>query len=102
MDAVFKYKEGAHNVYRADLAAFQSCVPGANVEPLTSGNDVIDLKTPGKKWYFCGINNHCEQGMKVSVNVLEAKDGSSSSASRLSTLNSAFVAAFVMFLIVIA
>ncbi|XP_015159273.1 mavicyanin-like [Solanum tuberosum] len=101
---IFKYKEGAHNVYKADLAAFQSCVAGANVEPLTSGNDVIDLKTPGKKWYFCGVNNHCEQGMKVAVNVLQAKEGSSA-ASGISTLNSAFVAmlvaAFVMFLIII-
>ncbi|XP_055826303.1 mavicyanin-like [Solanum dulcamara] len=102
---IFKYNEGSHNVYKADLAAFQNCKPSANVEPLTSGNDVIDLKSPGKKWYLCGIKNHCEQGMKVAVNVLPAKEGAgSSSASGISTPNSKFVAmmvaAFFMFLII--
>ncbi|KAK4354614.1 hypothetical protein RND71_026808 [Anisodus tanguticus] len=100
---IFKYKEGVHNVYKADLSAFQNCAPGANVEPLTSGNDVIELKTPGKKWYFCGIKNHCDQGMKVAVNVLPevGSPSGSSAASGIISPNSKFVA-FVMFLIILS
>ncbi|XP_060170826.1 blue copper protein 1a-like [Lycium barbarum] len=112
---IFKYKEGVHNVYKADLTAFQNCAPGANVEPLTTGNDVIELKSTGKKWYLCGIKNHCDQGMKVAVNVLPEVLGApstapasppvSSSAFGISP-NSLFVAlmiaAFAMFLIIIA
>ncbi|XP_060170823.1 blue copper protein 1a-like [Lycium barbarum] len=100
---VFKYKEGVHNVYRADLTAFQNCAPGANVEPLTTGNDVIELKSPGKKWYFCGINNHCDQGMKVAVNVLSSSPGSSAAFGiSPSKFVAMMVAAFSMFLIIIA
>ncbi|KAK4354613.1 hypothetical protein RND71_026807 [Anisodus tanguticus] len=110
---IFKYKEGVHNVYKADLSAFQNCAPGANVEPLTSGNDVIELKTTGKKWYFCGIKTHCDQGMKVAVNVLP-EVGSPSTAPSSPPGSSAssgisppkfvavMVAAFAMFLITIA
>ncbi|OIT07248.1 mavicyanin, partial [Nicotiana attenuata] len=42
----------------------------SNAEPLNSGNDVIELKSPGKRWYFCGAKYHCQLGMKVAINVL--------------------------------
>ncbi|OIT30773.1 PREDICTED: mavicyanin-like [Nicotiana attenuata] len=67
---IFKYKQGAHNVYRADQRAFQNCTTSSFITPLTSGNDVISLTTPGKKWYICGIGKHCAKGMKLAINVL--------------------------------
>ncbi|CAN4127466.1 unnamed protein product [Withania somnifera] len=72
---IFKYKKDVHNVYKADLEAFKSCTPSADVTPLTSGNDVITLTSPGKKWYICGIGKHCEKGVKLAINVLEAELG---------------------------
>ena len=39
--------------------------------PLTTGNDVIPLSTPGNKWYICGVAKHCESGnQKLSITVL--------------------------------
>ncbi|GFZ02167.1 hypothetical protein Acr_15g0007760 [Actinidia rufa] len=68
---VFNYLPGAHNVFRVDGTAFQQCAPPANSEALTSGNDVITLATPGRKWYLCGIGKHCASGnMKLAITVL--------------------------------
>ncbi|CAN4077860.1 unnamed protein product [Withania somnifera] len=104
---IFKYKKDAHNVIKADQEAFKSCTPSSDVTPLTSGNDEIALTLPGKKWYICGIGKHCENGMKVAINVLAAQSPApspsspaSSSASWIS-VDSKFVAmivaAFAMF-----
>ncbi|KAJ8526845.1 hypothetical protein K7X08_029322 [Anisodus acutangulus] len=110
---IFKYKKDAHNVYKADKEAFQSCTPSSDVTPLTSGNDEITLTSPGKKWYICGIGKHCEKGVKLAINVLADESGSpapspsgpasSSSASWISP-NEKFVAmivsAFSMFVVI--
>ncbi|KAM3321929.1 mavicyanin [Capsicum chacoense] len=112
---IFKYKKDVHNVYKADQEAFKSCTPSSDVTPLTSGNDVITLTSPGKKWYICGIGKHCEKGVKLAINVLAAESGApapspsspsgpaSSSASWISP-DSKFVAvvaaAFAMFVVI--
>ena len=47
-------------------------MPPAN-EALTTGYDVITLAIPGRKWYICGVNNHCANyGQKLAITVLEA------------------------------
>ena len=47
-------------------------MPLAN-EALTTGNDVITMATPGRKWYICGVNDHCTNyGQKLAIIVLEA------------------------------
>ncbi|KAK9067999.1 hypothetical protein SSX86_012110 [Deinandra increscens subsp. villosa] len=68
---VFKYPVGKHNVFKVDGSGFQQCVvPAANAS-LTSGNDVITLASPGRKWYICGVGKHCETGgMKLVIDVL--------------------------------
>ncbi|KAK6158097.1 hypothetical protein DH2020_005411 [Rehmannia glutinosa] len=65
----FKYNQGAHNVYRVNGTAFQQCMLPSAFEALTSGNDEITLTTPGKKWYICGVGNHCASGMKLVITV---------------------------------
>ncbi|CAN1239399.1 Blue copper protein [Linum grandiflorum] len=53
---------GDHNVYKANGTEFWNCeVPLAASRglALTSGNDIIVLATPGRKWYICGKPNHC-------------------------------------------
>ncbi|KAM6556932.1 hypothetical protein CsatB_003951 [Cannabis sativa] len=38
---------------------------------LTSGNDVITLTTPGRKWYICGVPQHCQVGnQKLLITVI--------------------------------
>ncbi|GJY59078.1 putative cupredoxin [Tanacetum coccineum] len=66
---VFNYPKDAHDVYKVDAASFASCTvpPGTG---LTSGNDVVTLMTSGKKWYICGVGNHCaERLQKLVINV---------------------------------
>lgn len=70
-DAVFKYPEGAHNVLKVNGTGFQQCVAPAETEALRSGNDVITLATPGRKWYICGVSRHCEAAnQKLFITVL--------------------------------
>ncbi|MFS7924092.1 putative cupredoxin, phytocyanin [Helianthus anomalus] len=38
---------------------------------MTSGQDVVPLQTPGRKWYICGVGKHCElRNMKLVITVL--------------------------------
>ncbi|XP_022158656.1 uclacyanin-2-like [Momordica charantia] len=74
---LFKYKQGEHNVFKVNGTSFQRCVPPADVEPLTTGNDVIVLTTPGKKWYICGVGLHCDAGQKLVITVLNQEEGAS-------------------------
>lgn len=71
------YPQGAHSVLRVtDESSFQQCTKPANVQAMTSGSDVIPLAAPGKKWYICGVSDHCEaKNQKLAITVL-AQDGS--------------------------
>ncbi|KAL6327964.1 hypothetical protein AAG906_031308 [Vitis piasezkii] len=70
--AVFKYTAGRLNVFKVNGTVFTNCtIPPPN-EALTTGNDVITLATPGRKWYICGVNDHCANyGQKLAISVLE-------------------------------
>ncbi|GMN32463.1 hypothetical protein TIFTF001_003689 [Ficus carica] len=68
---VFQYPQGAHNVFKVNGTGFQQCAAPAGTVALNSGNDVITLATPGRKWYICGVGKHCEVGnQKLFINVL--------------------------------
>ena len=69
--AVFKYAVGKHNVFKVDGPRFQAYDVPPEDEALTTGNDVITLATPGKKWYICGkaYGQHCQMGQKLVINV---------------------------------
>ncbi|KAH6778939.1 hypothetical protein C2S52_010176 [Perilla frutescens var. hirtella] len=68
---IFKYAVGVHNVYKVNGTAFQECTVPPPSGALTSGNDVVTLAVPGRKWYLCGVGNgtHCEAGMKLVITV---------------------------------
>ncbi|KAB2005330.1 hypothetical protein ERO13_D11G243850v2 [Gossypium hirsutum] len=56
---VFQYPKGYHNVFKVNGTAFKNCdIPPTN-QALSSGNDTVVLNTPGRKWYICGVSNHC-------------------------------------------
>ncbi|XP_050378245.1 blue copper protein 1b-like [Argentina anserina] len=70
---VFNYPEGVHNVLRVNGTGFQGCAAPAGTVAFTSGQDVINLATPGKKWYICGVSKHCEVGpQKLFITVMPA------------------------------
>ncbi|KAB2631703.1 stellacyanin-like [Pyrus ussuriensis x Pyrus communis] len=80
---VFKYSNPPHNVFKVNGTGFKECVkPTANDQaPLTSGNDRIELKTPGNKWYICTAANHCDLGQKLVITVMDAAPASAPSSS---------------------
>ncbi|EOY10547.1 Uclacyanin 1, putative [Theobroma cacao] len=67
---VFQYPQGYHNVFKVNGTAFKNCdIPPAD-EALNSGNDTIVLKTPGRKWYICGVSDHCSAySQKLAITV---------------------------------
>ncbi|KAJ4843504.1 hypothetical protein Tsubulata_020495, partial [Turnera subulata] len=68
----FHYPQGSHNVIKVNGTGFQQCMAPAGAEKFTSGNDVITLSTPGRKWYICGFGNHCESGnQKLAITVMD-------------------------------
>ncbi|KAL6182073.1 PREDICTED: mavicyanin-like [Fragaria vesca subsp. vesca] len=70
---VFNYPEGAHSVLKVNGTGFQECAAPAGTVALTSGQDVINLATPGRKWYICGVAKHCEVGpQKLFITVMPA------------------------------
>ncbi|XAR69870.1 hypothetical protein NMG60_11001622 [Bertholletia excelsa] len=64
---IFHYQIGAHNVHEVNEIEFASC--SSSGDALTSGNDKIVLKSPGKKWYIGGVGQHCVLGQKLAITV---------------------------------
>ncbi|KAI4332494.1 hypothetical protein L6164_017398 [Bauhinia variegata] len=60
---------GRHNVFKVDGIGFKSCAAPAATQALASGEDTIELATPGRKWYICGVANHCQNGQKLVIDV---------------------------------
>lgn len=76
---VFKYS-GLHSVVElGSETAYKSCDLGTSVNSLSSGNDVVKLSKTGTRYFACGTVGHCEQGMKIKVNVVSADSKSASS-----------------------
>ncbi|WOK94624.1 hypothetical protein Cni_G03329 [Canna indica] len=79
---IFTYAEGVHNVIPVGGAAFKACnASGATNNVFSSGNDVVPLKTAGRKWYICGKGDHCERGQKLVITVSAAATSPSPSPS---------------------
>ncbi|KAA3460193.1 mavicyanin-like [Gossypium australe] len=77
---VFNYRAGAHNVIGVSGIEFQQCQASSNNTVRSTGNDVITLSTPGRKWYICGVPGHCAaRNMKLNITVL-AQVGSPATA----------------------
>ncbi|KAI5328716.1 hypothetical protein L3X38_028113 [Prunus dulcis] len=82
---VFNYPKGAHTVLKVNGTGFQQCAAPLDSVPLTSGKDVINLATPGRKWYICGVAQHCELGnQKLLITVLPSSSSSAPSPSHSS------------------
>ncbi|XP_054804405.1 blue copper protein 1a-like [Prosopis cineraria] len=68
---VFNYDNTKHDVFKLNGSLFSNCTFPAATEALTSGQDVIPLASPGRKWYACGKADHCaSRGMKLAITVL--------------------------------
>ncbi|XP_004493193.1 blue copper protein 1a-like [Cicer arietinum] len=79
---VFNYDNSKHNVFKVNGTLFKNCIFPQENEALSTGKDIIQLKTEGNKWYVCGKANHCAaRQMKLVINVLAEGAPSPSSSS---------------------
>ncbi|KAG6537890.1 blue copper protein 1a-like [Zingiber officinale] len=70
---VFKYDRAIHSVVAVGGDDFRTCnVSNGAIRRFDSGNDVIQLNTTGKRWYVCGVVEHCINGQKLAIEVLPA------------------------------
>ncbi|KAF0915581.1 hypothetical protein E2562_036764 [Oryza meyeriana var. granulata] len=69
---VFKYKSPNHTVVEVGGADFNACNKPANANEWGSGEDRVALDKEGRRWFFCGVGNHCARNMKLKITVLAA------------------------------
>ncbi|KAF6136537.1 hypothetical protein GIB67_015993 [Kingdonia uniflora] len=69
---IFKYQKGNHIVQIVDEDGFNKCTK-VNKGVLFTGDDVITLSKAGRKWYTCGVKEHCMEGQKLYINVVKKK-----------------------------
>ena len=72
MDVEFKYPPGQHDVVEVDEENFKKCTVPSGAKPLTSGDDLIAIKSPGKRYFICSVKDghHCRDGnMKFFIDI---------------------------------
>lgn len=62
---MFNYTKGEHNVIKVDEAAYKNCGIPPNAEVIDAGNDVIMLVAMGGTGFISGIDQDCQNGMKL-------------------------------------
>lgn len=63
---------------------YDACSASKPIKVYTDGSTTIPLSTPGKRYFICGTQGHCLQGMKIEVNVLATTTSPPSSAPKAS------------------
>ncbi|XP_047086275.1 blue copper protein-like [Lolium rigidum] len=76
----FKYPQGIHNVLEVKKADYNSCTNSTPIATHTSGDDKVTIKSPGHRFFICGVPSHCAAGQKLNVRVLKTQRPRSSDA----------------------
>ncbi|XP_010247016.1 PREDICTED: uclacyanin 1 [Nelumbo nucifera] len=66
---IFTYSS-IHDVLEVTKADYDSCSSSNPIKSYNDGNTTIQLSSPVKRYFICGKTGHCDQGMKLEVNVL--------------------------------
>uniref|UniRef100_A0A0E0GUR2 Phytocyanin domain-containing protein n=1 Tax=Oryza nivara TaxID=4536 RepID=A0A0E0GUR2_ORYNI len=69
---VFRYKGTNHTVVEVGGADFKACNKTASANEWSSGEDRVALDKEGRRWFFCGVGDHCAKNMKLKITVLAA------------------------------
>ncbi|KAF9587017.1 hypothetical protein IFM89_039703 [Coptis chinensis] len=67
---VFSYAQELHNVVQVNGTSYEDCIMEPNLGVLQSGNDSITVAEVGQLWYICGVEDHCKNGQKLTIEVL--------------------------------
>lgn len=76
---MFNYPPG-HTVDEVSAADYKACTIGNAIASDSSGATTVLLKTAGPHYYICGVPGHCAGGMKLSINVVAAVFGGTTTA----------------------
>jgi hypothetical protein len=68
--AAFRYSS-YHNVVEVTADDYEACSTANPVMFDNSGLTTVALTAPGKRYFICGGPGHCQNGMKVEVNVAD-------------------------------
>ncbi|XBJ12765.1 hypothetical protein VPH35_017222 [Triticum aestivum] len=67
---MFLYRSGVYDIVQVPTKElFDACSMDNVTMRYQLGPTIIKLDTPGPRYYFCGVGEHCEGGQKVAVNV---------------------------------
>lgn len=69
----FTYPPGIHNVLEVKKADYDSCTNSTPIATHTSGDDKIVIKSPGHRFFICGVPGHCAAGQKLNIRVLKTR-----------------------------
>ncbi|XP_044984313.1 basic blue protein-like [Hordeum vulgare subsp. vulgare] len=69
LEFLYSLGEAEHNVVLVDAQSFAACTVPSNAPTLTTGDDTVSLTQAGQWFFICGIEGHCQDGMKLAVNV---------------------------------
>lgn len=67
--AAFNYDPSFHNVVVVDVRGYRTCTASSKSRIYRSGKDRLKL-LEGRHYFICNIPGHCEEGMKIEVDVL--------------------------------
>ncbi|KAB1210163.1 Basic blue protein [Morella rubra] len=65
----FNYDPSFHNVVAVDVRGYRTCTASSKSKIYRSGKDRLKL-LEGRHYFICNIPGHCEEGMKIEVDVL--------------------------------
>ncbi|RRT65199.1 hypothetical protein B296_00037174 [Ensete ventricosum] len=74
----------SHDMVEVRSSAYATCNATSPVSKSATGNTLVALGAPGKRYFICGIAGHCTRGMKIEIDVVTASSpppGSSPSPS---------------------
>lgn len=66
--AVFTYASN-HRVDEVNKAGYDGCSSSNVIKSHADGNTTITLNSTGPYYFLCPIQNHCSEGMKLTVTV---------------------------------
>ncbi|XP_042385906.1 basic blue protein-like [Zingiber officinale] len=67
---VFNYVPVQHNVYQVTEETYRSCNWSSGVLKMyVSGRDRVTLAEATSYWFICGVEGHCQGGMRMGVSV---------------------------------
>ncbi|CAA2973989.1 uclacyanin 1-like [Olea europaea subsp. europaea] len=68
---IFQYRLN-HDVLEVSKPDFDSCRANNPINSHSGGSTVITLSSQGKRYFTCGTAGHCDQGMKLEIDIVAA------------------------------